>query len=271
MYRLSVKSRTRKICNTGYDTNNDDNSRHDHLGAPDFYWVRTIVYNNQILGTVELCSLDEAQAYGSFNRLLQTVTMDPFPPEPYRSARLLYRAPEDNPADDAFFHALYADPVVGSMATTALLRPLSTKERKELRAKLSDVFMSVMICIIPDEGSDKEPETIGVVSLKKEASDFAHNRTYELGISIARQNQDKGYGSEAISWMLDWAFLTAGLHRVELVVAEWNERAQKVYRRLGFASEGRKRQCLWKAGRWWDLLFMGILAHEWEAKKAAGS
>lgn len=197
--------------------------------------------------------------------------MDPFPSEPYRSARLLYRAPEDNPADDAFFHALYADPVVGSMATTALLRPLSTKERKELRAKLSDVFMSVMICIIPDEGSDKEPETIGVVSLKKEASDFAHNRTYELGISIARQNQNKGYGSEAISWMLDWAFLTAGLHRVELVVAEWNERAQKVYRRLGFASEGRKRQCLWKAGRWWDLLFMGILAHEWEAKKAAGS
>lgn len=112
--------------------------------------------------------------------------MDPFPPEPYRSARLLYRAPEDNPADDAFFHALYADPVVGSMATTALLRPLSTKERKELRAKLSDVFMSVMICIIPDEGSDKEPETIGVVSLKKEASDFAHNciRGTEEAVSL---------------------------------------------------------------------------------------
>ncbi|EDP50857.1 conserved hypothetical protein [Aspergillus fumigatus A1163] len=36
MYRLSVKSRTRKICNTGYDTNNDDNSRHDHLGAPEY-------------------------------------------------------------------------------------------------------------------------------------------------------------------------------------------------------------------------------------------
>lgn len=25
-----------KICNTGYDTNNDDNSRHDHLGAPEY-------------------------------------------------------------------------------------------------------------------------------------------------------------------------------------------------------------------------------------------
>jgi RimJ/RimL family protein N-acetyltransferase len=197
--------------------------------------------------------------------------MDPFPLEPYRSGRLLYRAPEDNPADDAFFQALYGDPLVGSMATTALIRPLSTKERKELRERLAGAFMSVMICIIPEEGSDKVPETIGVISLKEQPAGFTHNRTHELAITIARQYQDKGYGSEAISWMLDWAFLTAGLHRVELMVSEWNERAQKVYQKLGFVSEGRKRQCVWKGGRWWDLLYMGILAHEWEAKKAADS
>ncbi|GFF95550.1 uncharacterized N-acetyltransferase YnaD [Aspergillus udagawae] len=198
--------------------------------------------------------------------------MDPFLLEPYRSARLLYRAPENDPADDAFFQALFADPVVGSMATTALIRPLSTKERKELQAKqLAAAFMSVMICIIPDEGSDKVPEIIGVIWLKEQVPGFTHNRTHELGITIARQYQDKGYGSEAISWMLDWSFLTAGLHRVELTVSEWNERAQKVYQRLGFVSEGRKRQCAWKGGRWWDLIYMGILAHEWEAKKATDS
>jgi RimJ/RimL family protein N-acetyltransferase len=198
--------------------------------------------------------------------------MAPFPLEPYRSARLLYRAPENDPADDAFFQALFADPVVGSMATTALIRPLSTQERKELQAKqLAAAFMSVMICIIPDEGSDKVPEIIGVIWLKEQVPGFTHNRTHELGITIARQYQDKGYGSEAISWMLDWSFLTAGLHRVELTVSEWNERAQKVYQRLGFVSEGRKRQCVWKGGRWWDLIYMGILAHEWEAKKATNS
>ncbi|GFF54253.1 uncharacterized N-acetyltransferase YnaD [Aspergillus udagawae] len=198
--------------------------------------------------------------------------MDPFPLEPYRSARLLYRAPENDPADDAFFQALFADPEVGSMATTALIRPLSTKERKELQARqLAAAFMAVMICIIPDEGSDKVPEIIGVIWLKEQVPGFTHNRTHELGITIARQYQDKGYGSEAISWMLDWSFLTAGLHRVELTVSEWNERAQKVYQRLGFVSEGRKRQCVWKGGRWWDLIYMGILAHEWEAKKATDS
>ncbi|KAF7175432.1 hypothetical protein CNMCM7691_008533 [Aspergillus felis] len=198
--------------------------------------------------------------------------MDPFPLETYRSARLLYRSPEDNPEDDAFFQALYADPVVGYMATSALIRPLSTKEWKDLRAKqLAAAFMTVMICIIPDEGSDKVPEIIGVIWLKEQVPGFTHHRTHELGITIARQYQDKGYGSEAISWILDWSFLTAGLHRVELTVGEWNERAQKVYQRLGFVSEGRKRQCVWKGGRWWDLIYMGVLTHEWEAKKAADS
>lgn len=195
--------------------------------------------------------------------------MDSFPLEPYRSARLLYRAAEDNPTDDAFLQGLEADPAIKSMTSPALQRPLSTKELNELRAKIQDMmFMSVMICVIPDENSpNKEPETIGLIALKKQAPVLAHNRTHELAIIIARQYQDKGYGSEAIEWMLDWAFMTAGLHRVELTVFAWNERAQKVYEKLGFVSEGRRRECLWKGGRWWDSIYMGILAHEWEARK----
>lgn len=196
--------------------------------------------------------------------------MDPFPLEPYRSARLLYRAPEDNPTDDVFFQALYGDPAVASMASRVLQRPLSTKERKELRAKAeADAFLSVVICITPEEGSDKEPEAIGAIYLVGQGPLFIHNRSHEFGIVIARQYQNKGYGTEAVSWMLDWSFLIAGLHRIELTVYEWNERARKVYQRLGFVTEGRKRQCLWRDGRWWDSIHMGILAHEWEAKKQA--
>lgn len=190
--------------------------------------------------------------------------MEPFP---YRSARLLYRAPEDNAEDDAFFVALYNDPSLGSMASPALQRPRSIQERKDLRKTIeSMMFMSVMMCIIPD-AKDKEPETIGVISLKSQPSVFAHNRTHEFGIAIARQYRGKGYGPEAISWLLDWSFLSAGLHRVELTVFECNERARKAYEKLGFVTEGRRRHCLWKEGRWWDAILMGMLSDEWEAKK----
>ncbi|KAJ6102307.1 hypothetical protein N7486_004734 [Penicillium sp. IBT 16267x] len=197
--------------------------------------------------------------------------MDPFPLEPYRSARLLYRAPEDNAEDDAFFIALYNDPSIFSMASHSLQCPRSIQERKELRKTIENMmFMSVVICIIPDD-KDKEPETIGVISLKSQPPVFVHNRTHEFGITIARQYQGKGYGPEAISWLLDWSFLTAGLHRVELTVFEWNERARKVYEKVGFVTEGRRRQCLWKEGRWWDAIHMGILSDEWAKKKITSS
>lgn len=189
--------------------------------------------------------------------------------DPFQSQRLLYRAWEDNPKDDAFFHALLSDPLVNSMATHALQRPLSTVEKKELKKLILDeTFVSFVICKIPDHNtSDQEPQAIGMISLKSTKPAFAHNRSLEFGINVAREHQGNGYGPEAISWLLDWSFMTAGLHRVELTVFEWNEKAQKVYEKLGFVHEGRRRQCLWKAGKWWDAIQMGILQHEWEAKK----
>ncbi|KAJ5218498.1 GNAT family acetyltransferase [Penicillium cinerascens] len=194
--------------------------------------------------------------------------MDPSFLEPYRSKRLLYRAPEDNEKDNAFYQALRADPDVLSMASNGLQRPLSTKEQRQLRVKMDKMMMTVMICIIPDdENSDKEPETIGIMSLKYEDPILVHNRSRQFGITIARRYQGNGYGPEAIAWLLDWCFMTAGLHRVELTVYEWNERAQNAYKKLGFVTEGRKRESLWKAGRWRDTISMGILSHEWEAKK----
>jgi hypothetical protein len=96
---------------------------------------------------------------------------------------------------------------------------------------------------------------------------FIQNRSTNFGISIVPEHQGNGYGPEAVSWLLDWCFLTAGLHRVELGVFEWNERARKIYERLGFVAEGRQRESLWKDGRWWDRISMGILEHEWGGSK----
>ena len=192
---------------------------------------------------------------------------------PFRSKRLLYRAPEDNPTEDAFIHTMYGDPLVGCMVSSALQRPLSTVERKELRKEIQTrLFVSFVICKIPEPEEDtaeNEPQPIGEISLKAPKPGTAHNRCLELGISIATKHQGQGYGTEAISWLLDWSFLTAGLHRVELTVFDWNERARKVYERIGFVQEGIRRESIWKDGRWWDLIQMGILEHEWAAKKKA--
>ncbi|OGO36902.1 MAG: hypothetical protein A2W35_09845 [Chloroflexi bacterium RBG_16_57_11] len=50
-------------------------------------------------------------------------------------------------------------------------------------------------------------------------------------------------------------------------VFEYNPRAVRSYEKVGFKHEGRARGVLHRAGRRWDLIFMGILREEWEAQQ----
>ncbi|HEX7304343.1 GNAT family protein [Lentzea sp.] len=70
----------------------------------------------------------------------------------------------------------------------------------------------------------------------------------------------KGYGTIAIRHVLDHAFTVLGLHRVELEVYAFNERAIHVYEKLGFRREGRLRDALLWDGVFHDAIVMSILS-----------
>jgi len=78
----------------------------------------------------------------------------------------------------------------------------------------------------------------------------------------------QGYGTEATQLMMDHAFGTLGLHRIGLFVFEFNERAIRAYRRVGFELEGRARQSIRRDGRWWDELAMSMLDTDWQRLRA---
>jgi RimJ/RimL family protein N-acetyltransferase len=75
----------------------------------------------------------------------------------------------------------------------------------------------------------------------------------------------RGYGSEATALMLEHAFANLGLHRVALSVFSFNVRALRAYRRLGFVTEGRARDAIWRDGRFWDEILMSMLEDDWRA------
>jgi len=77
----------------------------------------------------------------------------------------------------------------------------------------------------------------------------------------------RGYGSEATALMLEHAFGPLGLHRVALAVFEYNERAIRAYRKVGFSVEGRSREAIWRGGRFWDEIQMSILEDEWRERR----
>ncbi|MGI8861096.1 MAG: GNAT family N-acetyltransferase [Rubrobacteraceae bacterium] len=90
------------------------------------------------------------------------------------------------------------------------------------------------------------------------------SRQAELGITIGdKEYWGRGYGREAVSLLLGYAFRLQNLHRVWLEVHAENERAIRAYRSCGFVEEGRQREHMWLAGRYVNNVLMGILRREW--------
>jgi RimJ/RimL family protein N-acetyltransferase len=94
---------------------------------------------------------------------------------------------------------------------------------------------------------------------------YPHGEAF-VGIGIGeRELWGKGYGSDAMKVILRFAFQELNLRRVALDTFEYNPRAIRSYEKVGFIHEGRAREFLYRDGRRWDLIFMGILREEWLA------
>jgi RimJ/RimL family protein N-acetyltransferase len=92
----------------------------------------------------------------------------------------------------------------------------------------------------------------------------AADGTCELGITIGdKAYWGHGYGRDAVRTLVEYAFRYRNQRRVFLRVLGTNERGIRAYRAAGFVEEGRQRRHVWSAGRYVDLVFMGVLREEW--------
>jgi RimJ/RimL family protein N-acetyltransferase len=103
--------------------------------------------------------------------------------------------------------------------------------------------------------------TIGITSL----TNIDHkNRNAECIIDIGEKEYwGYGYGTEALTLLLSYAFQELNLHRVSLSVFSFNEKAIHLYKKLGFKEEGVSRQSLFRNGGWHDIVHMGMLQEEY--------
>ncbi len=92
-----------------------------------------------------------------------------------------------------------------------------------------------------------------------------NNRAGLLAIGIGQSaHRNKGYGSDALKLILRYAFHELNLDRVGLDVIEYNKGGIRAYEKVGFQLEGRKRSMVYRDGKRYDVLIMGILREEWE-------
>lgn len=91
----------------------------------------------------------------------------------------------------------------------------------------------------------------------------AKNRSATFGIAVADpQAQGQGYGREATELVLRFGFDELNLHRIQLNVFAFNDRAIRLYRSVGFQEEGRQRDALFRGGRYHDCITMALLEDE---------
>ncbi|MCL2188778.1 MAG: GNAT family N-acetyltransferase [Defluviitaleaceae bacterium] len=101
---------------------------------------------------------------------------------------------------------------------------------------------------------------IGQISLHN--VDHLHRNAF-LGIMIGEvEYHGKGYGTEAAQLVLDYGFNTLNLNNIALSVHEDNHAGIACYKKLGFKEYGRRREAFFKNGKFYDVIYMDILARE---------
>jgi RimJ/RimL family protein N-acetyltransferase len=93
------------------------------------------------------------------------------------------------------------------------------------------------------------------------------NQTAEVGIFIGNKNYwNRGYGSEALTLLLDYGFKALNLHNIWLRTFSFNERAIKAYEKVGLKIIGQRRESILRGKERHDTILMEILYDEFYEK-----
>ena len=108
---------------------------------------------------------------------------------------------------------------------------------------------------------DTEDRCVGTARLH--SLDPGHRRSrYAIGI-FNPAAWGIGIGTEATRLVLSFGFESLALHRIDLRVLSFNERAIASYKKCGFAIEGVERESALVAGEWHSDVIMSILEQDY--------
>ncbi len=135
--------------------------------------------------------------------------------------------------------------------------PQSEKQEEEWFNKLGSDEKNIVLCIETTEGIP-----IGVMGIHK--INWV-NRTCETGAIIGEKEYwNKGYGTDAKMHLLNYAFNTLNLHRIGSSVIDFNKRSLQYSLHCGYKVEGKKREAIFRDGKYWDIIELGLLQEEWK-------
>ncbi|KAL7917988.1 acyl-CoA N-acyltransferase [Trichoderma austrokoningii] len=184
------------------------------------------------------------------------------------SERLVYRSVQTSDLDT--FYKIISEPGCMELGDPLIPRPPNQKSMDEFVGSYQNkALLFVFICLQEksEDGKVTAGKPIGSLNLSSPSLQTREDhRSTSYGIWLLEEYRGKGYGREATTWAVDWAFSYAGVDRIDLWSFSFNEAAIQLWEKIGFKLEGRKRENVWFQRRWFDTTLYSILEHEWERR-----
>ena len=82
--------------------------------------------------------------------------------------------------------------------------------------------------------------------------------TGEFGVSVLKNYWDQGIGTAMVQELIQWAKNSSEIRKLNLRVRSDNDRAVRVYEKLGFIQEGLITREFFIAGQFFNCIYMGL-------------
>jgi len=178
------------------------------------------------------------------------------------SDRLRMCPPVPDDADDLC--GLFAD---SDTYLIAMAKPHVPSSPDAIRARLKKYL---------DEESSPTADIALVVRTSHDPSEFlgiasvwgidTYNSLAHLGIALAAKARRRGFGTEIITALRDYAFRVRNLRRLELETNATNDGVRRTAEKCGFVEEGRMRARHYDGDGYVDLVTYGMLREEWRRR-----
>ncbi|GAA0244682.1 GNAT family N-acetyltransferase [Haladaptatus pallidirubidus] len=123
----------------------------------------------------------------------------------------------------------------------------------------SDRFL---VCVEGDEASPGQPDDADVTRIGEVTVMDADWKRPELGYWLVPEMQGEGYGKEAVSMVIDYAFRQYDAPAIGAEAYDFNDASRGLLESLGFEEEGRRRKFMFVDGAHRDMVQYGLLRRE---------
>lgn len=178
------------------------------------------------------------------------------------SARNLHLRPS-KPADAESMFAMLSDPQSMKYWSDQPISDLDAAVEVLNRDLVSDAEGNSMCWAVCLNGQDK---MIGKCILFQFSQ---QNYRAEIGYILNREYWRQGLMFQALEAVIDFAFNTLNLHRIEADVDTQNAGSLGLLEKLGFRREGLLRERWRVYGEWQDSVMLGLLKQDWLARKTS--